>query len=171
MDEILNKIKNTRILGAVGLGIMFIATFLPYIVASIFGFSSSVSLFGYWEGKVTLLVCFANLLFVFKDYVKKYVPQLFNSNIGKAIENAKPIFSLIPTGVAVLLNIILMARVSGYSYIHFGIGFYVMIIGIACMIAYAILYKEPASEDSAAPAEPAAPAEDNKPEEPTDSNN
>ena len=145
----MEKLKNTRILGIVGLSIMLIATFLPYISASVLGITSSVSLFGYWQGKVTLFVIFANILFVFKDYVKKYVPQLFEKGIGKSIENAKPIFSLIPTGISVLLNIVLILQVtssnSKYTYIDvgFGIGFYVMLLGIASMIAYAILYKEP----------------------------
>ena len=137
----MDKLKNTKILGAVGLGLMFVATFLPYAVTKYIAIS--VSLFGYWEGKITLLVCFVNLLFVFKNYVKQYVPQLFENGIAKSIENAKPIYSLIPTGISALLNIRLISQVMSYSYITFGIGFYLMILGILCMVGYAILYKEP----------------------------
>ncbi len=155
MDKVMDKLKNTKILGAIGLGLLLLGTFLPYIVIEIFGIKDSESLVGYWEGKVMLLVTFANLLFVFKDFIKKYVPQLFNSGMGRAIENAKPIFSLIPTGIALLLNIYLFTTLDS-SLFSFGIGFYMIVVGIIVMIAYAFIYKEPTADAVASTPSPEA---------------
>ncbi len=142
MEQIMEKCKNTKILGAIGVICLALGVILPYLKFSFLGFSESISLFGYWEGKVIILLVIANTLFIFKDFVKKYVPQFFTSPMGKAIENANEKMSLIPTILSAVFAIYLYNSLDlDSSYIKYGIGFWVLWIGIASLIAYAILYK------------------------------
>jgi len=88
-----------------------------------------------------LIIAIANLLFIFKDFVEKYIPSLFNTGIGKKIKNINnPKASLIPTflgaAFAVYLTLKLDVEFSAYS-----LGFYSMWIGVICLVAYAILHK------------------------------
>ena len=98
---------------------MFLGTILPFITLKVFGISNSASLWKYWEGKIVLLLIIINTLFIFKDYIKKYVPQIFNSGIGKMIENANSKLSIIPTLVAVTFVLYLTFNSCG-KYLKFG---------------------------------------------------
>ena len=87
-------IKNKKILALIGIIMLLLGTFLPYFTVSIFGYSQSISLWGYWEGKIVLALTLANALFIFKDWIEQYVPQLFNNNVGRLVEKANnPKFS------------------------------------------------------------------------------
>ena len=102
-------IKNKRILAIVGLVCLLLGTIMPYFTFSFLGYSQSISLWGYWEGKIILVLIIANGMFIFKDYIEKYVPQLFNSNLGKKIaEIDNPKYSLIPTILIVVFAIYLL---------------------------------------------------------------
>ena len=138
----MEKLKNTRILGAVGLACLFLGIILPYLTISIWGFSQSISLWGYWEGKVMMVLTFANLLFIFKDYIQKYVPQLFNSNLGRKIEMANPKMSLIPTVLVAAFTLYLTNSLNiDSSYVKHGLGFWMLWGGVVCLILHAVLYK------------------------------
>lgn len=142
----MEKLKNTRILGAIGLVCLFLGIILPYLTISIWGFSQSLSLWGYWEGKVMMVLTFANLLFIFKDYIQKYVPQLFNSNLGQKIEMANPKMSLIPTVLVALFTIYLTTSLNiDSSYVKHGLGFWMLWSGVVCLILHALLYKSKGS--------------------------
>ena len=73
-------IKNKRILALVGLGCLLLGVFLAYYKVSLFGFSQSVSLIQAWQGIAILILTIVTGLFIFKDYVKKVVPKLFDSS-------------------------------------------------------------------------------------------
>lgn len=82
MNNIIEKCKTTRILGSIGIICLILGTIMPYVRYNIWGFTYSISLWGYWEGKIIMLLAIANLLFIFKDFIEKYIPSLFNTNIG-----------------------------------------------------------------------------------------
>ena len=135
-------IKNKRILAAIGIISLFLGIILPYYTFSAFGFSESISLWGYLEGKIILALTLANALFVFKDIIEKYVPQLFNSIIGKKIANVKnPKLSLIPLVLIIIFVIYLNSKMSGYVHFDKGIGFYLLWIGIIALAAHSFIYK------------------------------
>lgn len=144
MNNFLEKCKNTKILAIVGIVALVLGTMMDYIKISLFGFTESISLFGYWEGKIVLLLAVANTLFIFKEWVKKYIPALFNTNIGKKIENINnPKASLIPTILAVIFMLYLHNKLDIVSeYTSYGLGFYLLWIGSISLVAYAILYKK-----------------------------
>lgn len=143
MNNIIEKCRTTRILGAIGTVGLILGTIMPYVKYNIFGYKYSISLWGYWEGKIIMILAIANLLFIFKDLVEKYVPALFNSDIGKKIKNCEnPKFSLIPTVLAAIFAIYLTSKMGIDTFKYYNTGFYVMWIGTISLVAYAFLHKE-----------------------------
>lgn len=139
-------IRNKRLLALIGIIALILGTMLPYFTfSSFFGTSQSISLWGYWEGKVILTLTIANALFIFNDYIEKYIPQLFKTNIGRKIANVtNPKMSLIPTILVVGVVIYLNTQFDFNSkYLKNGLGFYLLWIGIIFLIAHAVIYKKP----------------------------
>ena len=137
-------IKNKRILALVGIAGLILGCFLPYYTFSLFGYTQSISLWGYWEGKIILVLTLANALFIFQDYIEKYIPQLFNNWIGNIVQTAKnPKLALVPTILVAVFAISLIIRLDVDSkYIKYGLGFWVLWIGIIALIGHAIFYKK-----------------------------
>lgn len=139
----MDKLKNTRILGVIGIVGLILGIVLPYYTISFFGYTKSVSLWGYWEGKIMMILTIANLLFIFKDYVEKYVPQMFDYNIGRIIKDANPKFSIVPTILVVVFAIYLYTKIDiDTSYVKYGLGFWSLWGGIISLIVYTFLYKK-----------------------------
>lgn len=141
----MEKLKNTRILGLVGIICLFLGTVLPFIGSS--KLKLWISLYNYWEGKVVLVLILANTLFIFKDYVEKYAPQLFSKDFGVWIKNANQKFVLIPTCIMGFLELYLMNTVGIFSrfagVLDFGIGLYLSILGTICLFGHCFIYKNP----------------------------
>ncbi len=143
MNNIIEKCKTTKILGAIGIIGLILGTITPYVKYNIFGYKYSISLWGYWEGKIIIFLALANLLFIFKDLVEKYVPFLFNNYIGRKIQECKnPKFSLIPTVLVALFAIYVTSILGIDSFKYYNIGFYSMWIGTLSLVAYAFLHKK-----------------------------
>lgn len=139
----MDKLKNTRILGVVGIVGLFLGIILPYFTFSFLGYTQSISLWGYWEGKIMMVLTVANLLFIFKDYVERYVPQMFNSTIGRMIKDANPKCAIIPTILIVAFAIYLFKTIDiDTNYIKYGLGFWSLWGGIICLIAHTFIYKK-----------------------------
>ena len=131
----MSKIRNTIIIGVIGLVLTFLGTILPYFTISVFGYGTSISLLGYWEGKIILVLLFASLLFICKDYIEKFLPQLFDSGLGSKIKDANPKFVLIPTILMAVFAIWLFFSIEiDMTYIKYGIGFWLLWIGIICLL-------------------------------------
>ena len=141
MNNVLDKLKNTRLLAGIGIACMILGTMFSYVSYSVFGYNYDIALWDYLEGKIILIIAIANLLFIFKDFVEKYIPSLFNTGIGRKIKDINnPKASLVPTflgaGFALYLTLKLDVSFSNYS-----LGFYSMWVGVICLVAYAILHK------------------------------
>lgn len=138
-------IRHKRLLALIGIITLILGTMLPYFTFSFLGYSQSISLWGYWEGKVILVLTIANALFIFKDYIEKYIPQLFTTSLGEKIANIKnPKISLIPTVLVVGFVIYLNTQFDFNSeYSKNGLGFYLLWLGIIFLVAHAIIYKKP----------------------------
>ena len=144
MNNILEKLKNTRILAVIGLACLFLGTVFAYLKVGHWNYSYTLTLSKYWEGKVVIVLVFANLLFIFKDLIEKYVPVLFKNSLGEKIlkiNNQK--LSLIPTLLAVAFVVYLQIRLSRYSsFVEYGLGFYLLWLGVICLIAYAFIHRK-----------------------------
>lgn len=141
----MEKLKNTRILGAIGIIALILGITLPYFTFTFFGYSKSLSLWDYWEGKVMMTLTIANLLFIFKDYVQKYAPQLFRSSVGEKIENANPKLAIVPTILVAGFAIWLYLRLDvDTTYLKHELGFWSLWIGVIFLVAHTFLYQKSA---------------------------
>ena len=143
MNNILEKCKNTRILATIGISGLILGTMLTYVKFSILGYSQPISLWGYWEGKIVLLLALANFLLIFRDIVEKYIPSLFKTNFGRKLANiTNPKASLVPTILAVIFTIYLHNTLDiNTEYASYGLGFYSLWVGAISLVAYAFLHK------------------------------
>lgn len=138
----MERIKNTRLLASIGIACMMIGIVMPYVKYSFFGYSYSLSLWGYWEGKITMLLAIANLLFIFKDIVEKYFPALFKTSMGQRIQEMdNPKYSLIPTLLSAILVIYLTCTLGVDMFKYYNIGFYSLWIGVICLVIYAVIHR------------------------------
>lgn len=137
-------IKNKRILALVGIIGLILGCFLPYYNFSLFGYTQSISLWGYWEGKIVLVLTLANALFIFQDVIEQYIPQLSNNWLGNLVRKLNnPKFALIPTILVAIFAISLIIRLDVNSkYIKYGLGFWILWVGIVSLIGHAIFYKK-----------------------------
>lgn len=141
MNNILEKCKNTRILAVIGLVGMFLGTILSYVSYSIWGYKYDIALWDYLEGKIILVLVIANLIFIFKDYVEKYVPKLVERGFWQKIANIKnPKASLVPTILSAAFAVYLTIKLD-VEFSHYSLGFYSLWIGVIALVAYAILHK------------------------------
>lgn len=141
MNNVLDKLKNTRLLAGIGVACMILGTMFSYVSYNIWGYSYDISLWDYWEGKIILLIAVANLLFIFKDFVEKYIPSLFNTSIGKKIKDINnPKASLVPTILGAIFAVYLTSKLD-VSFSNYSLGFYSLWIGVICLVAYAIIHK------------------------------
>lgn len=141
MNNVLDKLKNTRLLAGIGVVCMILGTMFSYVSYDIFGYAYDIALFDYLEGKIILIIAIANLLFIFKDFVEKYIPSLFNTGIGKKIKDINnPKASLVPTILGAAFAIYLTLKLD-VEFSAYGLGFYSLWIGVICLVAYAILHK------------------------------
>lgn len=147
MKEILNKFlnlsKNTRFLAVLGLTCSFLCIFFNYIKYTVLGLAVKIKLIEFLEGKLMILLIILNLMFIFKDYVKKYVPKLFENNIGRKIYNINnQKWILIPVGLSVIFAFVVKGETkTEFLNTTYGLGFYLMWLGVISLVAYAFIYK------------------------------
>lgn len=135
-------LRNKRYLGLAGIVLLFLGVFFPYYIWSFWGITGKISLIGYWEGYVVLVSAVACGLFIFKDYVEKYIPNAFNSGLLGKIKTANPKLVIIPVIIAALVAIYLTVSVDvDRSIIKYGLGFWITWLGVALLIAHVFLYK------------------------------
>ena len=98
---------------------------------------------------IILVLLFASLLFICKDYIEKFLPQLFDSGFGSKIKDANPKFVLIPTILMAVFAIWLFFSIEiDMTYIKYGIGFWLLWIGIICLLVHSFIYKKPIAENN-----------------------
>lgn len=142
MNNIMEKLKTTKILGGIGIACLILGIMTPYVKYNIFGYKYSIALWGYWEGKIIMLLALANALFIFKDFIAKYIPAMFNGALGQAIKKCNnPKFSLIPTAICALFAIYITSTLGIKTFKYYNIGFYLIWIGTICLAAYSFLHK------------------------------
>lgn len=118
-----------------------------YFLCKVFSFGYSIysiSLLKYWPGKLIFVLVIANALFLFKDLIEKYIPTLFNNDLGKKISQINnPKLSLIPTILVAAFAIYLHIHLDlDSSYVTYSLGFYSLWLGIICLVLYAVFHKK-----------------------------
>lgn len=143
MGNIWKKVKSTRILAAIGVVCLILGIIMPYInYEYLFGYTLTITLWNYWEGKVITVLIIATIIFIFKDIVEKYIPALLNNNIGRKVQELDSTkYSMVPTIIIALFDLYLIIKLGGNMFKFYNIGFYSLWIGIICLIAYSILHR------------------------------
>lgn len=144
MDKFMEKLKTTKILGIVGNIILAVAVFLPLMTVSVsfLGISQSQSM-SYIEGDgvFVLILAIINLVLIFADKISDKV-AFFKKLIN-------PKITLIPTALILIILIVLttngassLGAYASLANISFGIGYWLLWIGVIASAAYPFLYKE-----------------------------
>ena len=137
MNSFLEKIKTTKILAGVGTACMFLGTIIAYAKVTLLGYSANVYLYKHLEGIVIMIISIINFLFIFKEITQSHAPKLFETGLGKKLDQMySSKLSLIPTGIAILMAIFLHMR------LDFSLGFYTLYFGIICLVVYLIMHKQ-----------------------------
>lgn len=138
----MEKLKNTKILGILGNVLVIVSLFCTWIVveAKGFGLRGIAQLIEGTSGKWELVLSILSLIIIFSENI----PYDF----FKKFTNMK--FTLIPTAIQLILvvNNIFKAngvKSEGLSY-HFGLGFYLMLLGIIALLAFPFVYKQESKE-------------------------
>lgn len=142
MNNLIEKCKNTRILQAIGGICIILGTIMPYVKYSFWGITYTVSLIKIWKGKILLVLAILELIYVFKDFMEIWIPALFNTNIGQKLKqynNSK--ISLIFTVIATTFVIYLTMSIKADLFKYYNIGFYLMWLGIICLVTFEFLHK------------------------------
>ena len=136
----MDYLKNSKILGICGNALLAIGVFLPMVSVSVFGISQSVSYIS-GDGIFVLILSIIALVMIFADKLEDKVPFFAK------LKNPK--LTLVTTAISAILLIIDTLNVSkvtggvagSLASVNFGIGFWIMIIGVVAAAVYPFLYK------------------------------
>ena len=139
--------KTIKYIGLVGCIVVVLATFLPFVkvTVSLFGYSSSQSVkFVDGDGVIVIVLAIIAGAMIFGKTMKNL--KIFNINLEKLLRFWWG--PLVPIGLATLITVydaINVNDVAGtygsYATISFGIGFYLILLGLIVSIA-SILYEK-----------------------------
>lgn len=136
-------IKNKKVLAIAGLVSLFLGIVLPYYSVEVWGYKQTIAVFKYWPGKLVLALIVLNILVIFKNEIKRFIPKIYEVSIGKKIDEGGQKYSLVPTilSVACIIYLTIDLHVDS-SYVKNGLGFYLLWVGVALLVAHAFIYKE-----------------------------
>lgn len=135
--------KNTRILAFCGLCCLFLAEMLPYLTFSFWGYFQQIKLWNYFEGKAMMFLILLDAVFIFHDYIEKYIPNFKNSKMGKKMLDINPKLAFIFTIGIAFFAIWLSLRLDiDTRYLKRGSGFYCLWGGIFCLTLHSFVYRK-----------------------------
>ena len=142
MNDFMNKLKTTKILGIIGNALILIGVFLP-MIDSILGSYSLLALEdlgrklggqGLGFGIVLIIIAIFNFIIIFSDKIIAAVPSI------PALEKLRN--QKLTVGTTVVVAVLFFMSVSKFfGLVTFSFGFYVLILGIILSIVYPFLYK------------------------------
>lgn len=140
VNTLVNKLKYTRLLAGFGLATMILGIILPYIKYTTILGTLKISLWESWKGKIVLVLLIANAIFLFKDYIEKYIPSLANVPVWKKISELKYQYAMVPSLIAAVFVILITMNLD-ISFGLYNIGFYIFWLGLICIVIYLIINK------------------------------
>ncbi len=139
-NSILNKMKTTRILGIIGLILIYFGAMIPFVQIEFWGYeSTSAYMEVYDNGKGVMLVWLLMIAIIYSDIIAANWPR--GRKVFEYLKNQKII--LIPCIIALVILIATTAcmfddydgDISLYP------GYFLSWLGLISMVAYGILYK------------------------------
>ncbi len=143
MEKVKELIESKRILALVGVLGSVLGLILPFYTIIFFGYTSSAAAVDSWVGIVLLIFVLLSGVVIFSDLIKSKFPEVLNNSVGKFIEKVNdPKFGFVPAVVVALFIIYLVSKTKEFlDVLDFGIGFYLMCLGVLCFIGHGIFYK------------------------------
>ena len=134
----MENIKNTKLLGVIGNILVIVSLFCTWIVveAKEIGLSGNIKLKETSDGGLTFILSIFSLIVIFAENIS---PKFF-----KGLTNIKlTLISAIVELLVILrrLYISINTNYEGISH-HFGIGFYLMCIGVVLLLIFPFIYKQ-----------------------------
>ncbi len=135
----LEKVKNTKILGIIGNVIIIISLFCNWatVGSTIIDYSQTQQFKNTPDGALTFILSIFSLIVIFSE---KISPKFF-----KGLTNVKLTLISSIIQLAVLLNVIFkvvnMQPENGVTW-NFGLGFYLMCVGVFLVLIFPFLYKK-----------------------------
>ncbi len=130
----MEKLKTTKILGAVGAILLIIGNFFPFMTIKFFGKRSINFIDG--DGIFTLILGIVALLLIFIDLIIAKIPE-GKANFLYKLRNPK--WLLVPGVLSAI--IILVDSGDVFELGSPGFGFWLLVIGVVAVIAHAFIYK------------------------------
>ena len=130
----MEKLKTTKILGAVGAILLIIGNFFPFMTIKFFGKRSINFIDG--DGVFTLILGIIALLLIFIDLIIAKIPE-GKANFLYKLRNPK--WLLVPGILSAI--IILVDSGDVFELGSPGFGFWLLVIGVVAVIAHAFIYK------------------------------
>ena len=130
----MEKLKTTKILGAVGAMLLIIGNFFPFMTIKFFGKRSINFIDG--NGVFTLILGIIALLLIFIDLIIAKIPE-GKANFLYKLRNPK--WLLVPGILSAI--IILVDSGDVFELGSPGFGFWLLVIGVVAVIAHAFIYK------------------------------
>lgn len=130
----MEKLKTTKILGAVGAILLIIGNFFPFMTIKFFGKRSINFIDG--DGVFTLILGIIALLLIFIDLIIAKIPE-GKANFLYKLRNPK--WLLVPGILSAI--IILVDSGDVFELGSPGFGFWLLVIGAVAVIAHAFIYK------------------------------
>lgn len=130
----MEKLKTTKILGAVGAILLIIGNFFPFMTIKFFGKRSINFIDG--DGVFTLILGIIALLLIFIDLIIAKIPE-GKANFLYKLRNPK--WLLVPGILSAI--IILVDSGDAFELGSPGFGFWLLVIGVVAVIAHAFIYK------------------------------
>lgn len=143
MEKVKELIENKRILALVGILGNVLGIILPFYTITFFGYTSSAAAIDSWVGIVLLIFVILSGVVIFSDLIKSKFPEVLNNSFGKFIEKVNdPKFGFVPAVIIALFIIYLISKTKDFlNVLDFGIGFYLMCLGVLGFVGHGIFYK------------------------------
>lgn len=135
----MNKLKETKTLGVIGNIIIIVSLFFTWVTVGSTSFEDiiqSAPLISGAYGKWALFLSILSLINIFSEDIS---PKFFKGLTSVKLTYISSIVQLIMIVMAIH-NFFTLPKQN--IYIKFGFGFYLMCIGVVCMLIFPILYKQ-----------------------------
>lgn len=141
----MEKLRNTKTLGVIGNILIIISLFCTWAVvgSESTGIKTTETFIHTKDGAVALILAIISLINIFAENIS---PKFFKGLTNVKLTYISTIIQLLIV-VNVLHGRLSISNTDKDIYVHFGLGFYLMCIGIVLLLVFPILYKKNNKEE------------------------
>lgn len=154
----METLKNKKYLGIAGAGMLFFSVFFSFAKwkdsATFFKNLKFDAFIKSWGGWILLLMSIASIMIIFRKELEEKIPQIYKTSFGNTVKGWGEKGLYAPIGISSLILLLVVinrslfytVKILGQTYsitkeTTVGIGFWFALIGVALLIAHAVIYK------------------------------